>query len=169
MEIKVSKASWHYRLLDFKDRYLDIGGRKPRTICSYFWGVVFAPLKIALVWCFLTITDLFGLNLDANGDVYIKHRPAFWVAFVVLTIMLYLAIPYFLLFEAGNYEGLLVVGTFVFEVGCLMVVARKIYEIYDDRERSPARQGDSFMTLTWKMVKAGKRKVCPFIEYKEVS
>ena len=175
MEIKVSTASWHCRLLDFKDKYLDntVGLGRPTTLCSYFWGVIFAPAKIAFVWWVYTIVFLFGVDYEhagERGDICLKHKPAFWTSLITLTVMLYLVIPFMFFFEAENYEGFLIAGTAIFEMICLIVVVQKLKEVYDDRPYTPSEQkGDSFLTLTWKMVKAGKRKMCPFIEYKEVT
>jgi len=171
MEINISTDSWHCRLLDFKDKYFDYitGVGRPKTLCSYFWAVIFALPQMAFVWCAITSAWLFGVDNeyeDGHGKLCFKHKTAFWTALLTLTTILYLVIPYVLFFEAENYEGFLVVGTIVFEIICLVVFAQKLYNVYNEREQ-PIREGDSFITLTWKMVKATKQKVCPLIHYNE--
>ena len=58
--MKINKNSWHYRAMDaWRDT-------EPKSLCGYFWSVVFAPLLVAIFgilmmigWCSCRIGDFF--------------------------------------------------------------------------------------------------------------
>ena len=172
MEINVNTASWHYKLWEFCARYGNARsyystGFRPRTLCAYFWGVIWALPKLALKWCVLTIVYFLGLNDDSpSGDIYIKHKAAFWTTTYASFVMFSLAFPYMVAFDVPDfYLAALALGTVVIYILSFWSVGVKIREKVD--ERTPEKQGEGFITLTWKMVKSAKRRVCPFIEYNE--
>lgn len=164
--VKVDTNSWHCRLLDFKDVYFDdyVGYSRPRTLCSYFWRVVFAPLQMALVWMLTTTVWLFGVEEDDYGNLCIKYKLAFWGMLITSASIFYIGIPMMYAFEVSQlYEAVALVAAAGIIIGCLIGVWAKLDTMYDNRDRS--NEGESFTSLVWQTVKAAKKKVCPLMEY----
>jgi len=155
--IKVNKDSWHYRLLQV------LGNSSPKTLCTYFWSVVFAPLAIVAAWLVITTVWLFGVDEGPYGEPKVMHRPAFWTMLTLVIVTAYLLIPYAL--HAGeDYLVLLILISIIIEIVCLWQVGATWKRHLDSCDR-PVREGESFISLTWKTIKACKRKVCPLMEY----
>ena len=165
--IKVDTNSWHCRLLDFKDMYFNnpIGWHRPKTLCTYFWSVVFAPFKMSLVWSLLTIVWLFGFDEDEDR---IKHKPAFWTMSITTATMLYLIIPMMFGFGISEpYEIFIIIVTVIILAICLGIIILRLKDKHDSRTRSFEPKGESFFSLTKQTIKAAKKKVCPLIEYND--
>jgi len=159
--IKVNTNSWHYRLLDFA------GINQPRTLCTYFWSVVFAPLAVLGMSTIKGFGFFFGLDIDCEGDIYIAQRPAFWTTLIVWIAMIYIVVPYVSPFIADEgYLIVLLLASMIIEFVCVVWAFKMVLSILDRREQRS--EGDGFLTLTGKMISAVKQRVCPLIHYIEV-
>lgn len=130
--LKVSKNSWHYRymvdLLSFD---------QPKTLCGYWWKLVWALISAPSVALVFIAVALFGLYVG----------------------LFFLTLPVSQFFIDGVTNGIrllsLVLWTFVF----LAII--KHYNLFwyraEVKERKP--------NIAVEYIKAKKRKICPLIEY----
>lgn len=133
--MKISKKSWHYRLIDFA------GWDHPRSLCAYFWFVVFAPIKIlvfalaALLAVVVCVGPFAQLVIDA---------PFVWVLFGgTLDVALLTALLIHLVMERryqARHERIM-----------------RGENIWARKERKPS--------LLREWLRAKHEKVCPMLEF----
>ena len=135
----VNKKSWHYRWNNiFRDKYTT---ESKNTLCSYFWYTVFNTLVPAGAMCLILV--LFYL---IGVDICLEYGWSTWLS-VPVGIILYLVV--------GTVAGVLIGIAW----GAVKLVRRGV-EYAGDHKPEKA-------SLVAEYLKAKKRKICPFIEFKE--
>jgi hypothetical protein len=134
--MKISMKSWHYRLIRF------VGWNPPRSLCGYFWAVVFAPLKAVVYASGFLLVALFALGPIAQFFVDGSHAWAFFGG--ALDIGLLTALLIHLVTERRYQER----------------HARIMRGDLSDLERKPREPS---LLLEW--LRAKHQKFCPMLEF----
>ncbi len=153
----VDQKSLHFRYADFFWRWSFWRCWMPKTLCSYFWGVVLAPL-------FTVLTGLGGVCIAALAlgcvavVVAVEVGPITWAIwfwldpeFSIKPGGLIFSMPLWIIFTIGALQILVWYETAV--VVCWNFVG----------EKSDIK---SFVGVTAEYVSSAKQSLCPLIDYR---
>ena len=147
----INKKSWHYRLYRYlKDELTHIDTPDPKTLCSYFWGLVGYSVYTSItlsMGCIMLVSILgllgfgmykaaAGLASTAAGAIHGNPNE--------MTAM---------------FAGL---GVFAFFVGIVGAI-KSCRKLKAYAEANPS----AFISVVVNMVLATKNKVCPLVEFKD--
>lgn len=130
--MKISEQSWHYRLLNFCNY------TPQRSLCLYFWQVVWSVLTTTVAVCIMTILAALFL--------YMMAMPV--LAFLgVVTPGGYICVILWVVVLAGIFEDQI----------------KNKYRDWQFREKKERKESEPNILSEW--IKAKKNKVCPTIEF----
>lgn len=146
--MKISKDSWHYKMLTNRFMFLTgwYGFNISRSLCLYFWQVVFRFLSGVSVALAATGPIVLGLDIATGfiqtiGGLGLQTFLNTWAAL-------------------GIFTGLMAIAYAILIV--LAFVAEGVDTI---SQRIPSREKKKEPSLLVSYVKAKKDKVCPVLEF----
>ena len=140
----INKSSWHYETLT-EDFFFVEGWNPSRSLCLYFWQVMFR-LGMGVGICMMATSPLVFLMVEASG--YLPETFGVVVALWGLmgcVILILCGIAFILLFLAG-----------------VMYLLKKLKSRY-----FPKKDDTPTESLIVSYIKAKKNKICPMLEFKE--
>jgi len=142
--MKISKNSWHYKMLTEKFFFAD-RWNPSRSLCLYFWQVMFR-LAMGVFICMVVASPLVFLMVNVNG--YLPETLGVAVAIWALLGTFILAIC-----------GMILILLFL--TGVMYLVEKLKSRYFPKKEYTPKE------SLIINYIKAKTDKVCPIIEFKE--
>ena len=162
--LKVSKSSWHYRLLEFKEKqvwgfdYPDT----PSNLCSYFWEVVRSFFLLPLYWISIPLGWALGFRFSGRPEFPFRTMKyprqliytslAVWAA----TTAWVLAFP---------REPFMQIYEVVFLLGALGAIVYFVIEVLPELIGKAKHKVDgmSFAQMAKEVIRAKKKRMCPEI------
>ena len=168
--MKINKESWHFKLIQF------VYGehKKPKTLCSYFWNLVFSPLLLLLliifniifipIILFLYLTGAkiskLKLNIKEGPDCKVNYNQKIWgrIRFYLLSFFLiYYLIDYFyLIYINGNIYDM--AGSIILLVVIFLSSLALTFIFTKDTSSKT-------VNIFVEYIKAKKKGICPILEY----
>lgn len=140
----VSKSSWHYRMIDWCWNH--VGKSPANTLCGYFWQMVLSPFVV--IWFYGVILVLIFLALSW----------AFYFSGAVACNILnwFHVLPNSFAIEPMTFNWRHVVASLLISSS---IASYYFYKFTHEKTKTP--------NVVFEFIKAKKRKICPFIEFKD--
>jgi len=150
MSLSLSKSSFLYRMTAKAWGFFDIDPSP--SLCVFFWQMVLAPFMImvgTIIVCGAVLGLLWVLTYAVGG---------------VAMQMLHSFLPDSWLLPKGEFNWRYIVASLLIWFTLIGGVSLRIYSNY--RREVKIEEGTYKPSVTIEFIKAKKRKICPFIEFK---